>query len=358
MTTVNKLLESLPSEKLLEIPWIVEESEKQNLIAEDDHVAARPSKQVVTIWPVTLNDRQWRRVVNDLLLIRPNAVCLHGNPRWFTTNGTPIVDRLRRALGDDLEIWVAITGDWDTPKPGYADWWLECAVWAVRRGIRVFQMNCEVAWKSRPKGSARASVMSVFNGLGSDAAKIELGHTTYGAVAGVDFDPSKPGHQGFGGHGTYPMREFCGEYEGELTPIKHTNFQVYWSLKDGEHLPRGRGLKYADAYRRSIVECKRRGLVAPSVVANVYLQMYDARVDELCIASESYNVTQWWALFSRSDDAGRIACAVMSELYRRQQTIEQFQRAAFKPENIDRLVGPKTYAALLPDAPWKHPQAA
>jgi hypothetical protein len=131
--------------------------------------------------------------------------------------------------------------------------------------------------------------------------------------------------------------------------------QIYWGQGDGEFKDRASQLMTADAYARSIALARQQRRIAREIPIAAYLQVYNCRVDGLCYTSEWYAKTQWWAVPSRVDDAGRIAVACLSELFRQGLSVEQFQ--AQMGLAADGWLGPKTYAELLPFARWKHPQA-
>jgi hypothetical protein len=64
----------------------------------------------------------------------------------------------------------------------------------------------------------------------------------------------------------------------------------------------------------------------------------------MCACADDYPATYWWTWPERMDDAGIRAIAAMSELCRRDQSIERFQTAAGLV--ADGLVGPRTLGAL------------
>jgi hypothetical protein len=268
--------------------------------------------------------------------VRPQGVQLHARAPHLARHGGKLAEELR-ARFPWLDVWFGIAGDWDDPKvPGYSDGWEESARTAVGSGVTCLVLNCEPAWKSRPKGSAAQAVRETFEA----APTLRLGHTSYGAPAPIDGDPKTPGWQNFGGHGNYPWREFC----GPESPVAWTAPQFYWSRKNGEHDPRGRGIAYMTDYAASVAEAKRLRWIRPDMPVHAYLQAYDARTDELCLASERYPVTCWWTWPERMDDAGTRAIAALAELHRRGLSIREYQTAAGLVS--DGLVGPKTLAAL------------
>lgn len=302
-----------------------------------------PSEQWVTVWPIS----EAPSVLQFIERCKPQGVCLHGRARDIVANRR-LGERLRSRF-PGLKLAAAIAGDWDNPRePGYTDGWEDAARMCLAERYEFLQLNCEVAWKSRPKGSGDTALAEVK----AAAPGLPLWHTSYGAPANVDRDLVKPGHQGFGGHSGGSLWEFVDD-PGD---VEYEAPQIYWGTSDGEYKDRASQLVTADAYARSIAKARETKRIDQSIPIAAYLQVYNCRVDGLCYTSEWYAKTQWWAVgtSSRVDDAGRIAVAVLSELYRRGLSVEQFQ--AQMGLTVDGWVGPKTYAALLPDAPWKHPQ--
>ena len=308
--------------------------------------ARGPSEQWVTLWPLSSAESQ--QSLQFIEQCKPQGIVLHADGYTLASAGPGIAKRMRERF-PGLQIAGAIAGDWDRKsEPGFTDGWENSARMAKSNRFRFLQLNCEVAWKSRPKGSGDTALAEVK----AAAPGLPIWHTSYGAPSNVDRDLVTPGHQGFGGHSGGSLWEFVddpGDAEYEAP-------QIYWGTSEGEFKDRQSQLVTADAYARSIAMARQQRRIAREIPIAAYLQAYNCRVDALCYTSEWYAKTQWWAVPSRVDDAGCIAVAVLSELYRRGQSVEQFQRS--QGLTVDGWVGPKTYAALLPGAQWKHPQAA
>jgi hypothetical protein len=296
------------------------------------------SEQFVTLWAEDGIKKAFERseTFGTLRKVRPQGVTLHGRAQWLAKNGEKYTDKVRANFPEIKIIW-GIAGDYDDASiDGYHDHWEACAESASNACIDALQLNCE-RWQTRPKGSATKAVTAVRKAL---AEKIPLVHTTYGALYPIDRDKRKAGWQNFGGMGKYPTKEFL----GPDSPVVATAFQIYWALPKGEHLERGHGLRYLSYYLEDIQEGFRRGDIRPDMAVWSYLQAYDCRIDELCIAAERHPVTQWWAVPDRMDAHGVTAIAAMSQLHRLGLSIVDFQKEnSLEP---DGFVGAKTLEKL------------
>ncbi|MGK3945919.1 hypothetical protein ABK046_47180, partial [Streptomyces caeruleatus] len=56
-----------------------------------------------------------------------------------------------RAASTGIDPWWAIAGDADGPDPTHA--WVRAAHAAVASGVRVLELNCEAAWKTKGRGA-------------------------------------------------------------------------------------------------------------------------------------------------------------------------------------------------------------
>ena len=304
-----------------------------------------PSEQWVTLWP----SREWESTATLRLIeqAKPQGIVLHAIGAELAHKLPSVVPRMR-ARFPGIKISSAIAGDYDrASEPGYSDGWERAGERSQELNLAWCQLNCEIAWKRRAPGTGNTAIDDIHHA----APKLDLYHTTYGAIANVDGNLRVPGHQSFGGHSGGSLLEFL-----KHPAIKATGPQFYPAEKDGEFAGRERQLTILDAYARSHAKAIELGRVAPHVRAYAYLQCYDTRVDVICATSELYWMTQYWTWPKRSDDAGTVAIACMSELFRRNQSIEDFQRQ--NGLTVDGWLGPITYKALLSNAPWKHPQSA
>lgn len=313
-----------------------------------------PSKQIATLWPPSqFTSKETLKLIE---LIKPNGLCIHDNGIGLAVHGEEVVKVLRSHF--DVEISCAIAGDYDKPNiPGFADGWKEAAQMAEANKLTFIQPNCEIAQLHRPPGTAHTGLTLLREG----APTTEIRHTTYGAIDNVDGDLEKDGHQSFGGHHGGELNEYTRVLGPDCKPIVSvTVAQWYWGAAKGEfRASRSYGMRTQDAYCRSsasTVGTGRNDEVHPDIKIYPYLQAWGCRPDELAHLSEYFPETQWWALKSRSTSAGWITIACLSELYRRNLSIRDFQRSAGL--DPDGWLGPKTYKALLPAAPWKHPQSA
>lgn len=298
------------------------------------------SEQFITLYDGnSLNDAVKSKKTNAILeQIKPQGVYLHARPYYLAQHGFSLTQWVRERHPRLVVRW-AIAGDWDDPnEPGYSDGWEDCARACKGSGVNTLQLNCE-RWQTRPIGSASDAVKSVHEAV----PDLILQHTTYGAIYAVDRDKEKPGWQNFGGAGKYPTKEFL----GPGTPISATAGQWYFAIPNGENLPRGHGLEFTRLYRESYQVGLRKGDISPTVNLFAYLQAYWCRTDELCLAAESTDLTQWWAVPAYYDTAGLVAIAAMSKLHRLHCTIKEFQR--LKNLKVDGFVGQKTLKELQID---------
>lgn len=306
-----------------------------------------PSEQWVTLWPLSESESTYTlKLIEEA---KPQGIVFHGNAYDLTRSLEGIARRMRNRFGPELGFAGAIAGDSDNPRiPGFIDGWIPALQLMKSLGFKFGQPNRESAQKSHPKGSGETDLNKIRQAIGD----FPLYHTSFGAPANIDKNLVKAGHQSFGGHSGGSLWDMSDDNDDVDAEVP----QIYLASSDGEHGDRDGQLLLADAFARSNAEARKIGRLSKTLPIYVYLQAYNVRPDVSCIVSEYFKLTQWWTgTKGRCDDAGIIAIAVMSELFRRGQTIEQFQKEAGLV--VDRLVGPKTYDALLPTAPWVHPQS-
>lgn len=294
-----------------------------------------PSEQWPTVWPVS--EAEHSRVLTFFERVQPTGVCFHSDGYTLARVGLGLAERYRKRF-PGLRIAFAVAGDYDRDAvPGYSDGWEEGARVAVAAGAEFYQLNCERAWKSRPKGSGTNALEDVRQA----APSLPLLHTSYGAPSSVDGDLIKPGYQGFGGHGGGSLWDFL----AAGTPVIGSAWQWYVA-KSGSPHDRATALRLMDAYIRSVAEARRTGRISAEPEAVAYLQSYRVRPDVSCLVAQRCRLTQWWCIRNgpQLDEHGARAIAYLSEAHRRGLTITQLQSAL--GVSADGLIGARSWAAL------------
>ena len=332
-------------------------------------IVPAPSEQWVTIWPI--NEAESTYTLRLLEFVQPQGVMFHARAKDLVATLPGLTRRYKNRYRNhpalkNLKFGAAIAGDYDeASKPGYIDDWAPAFRIAMDLGYTVGQPNREAAQKAHKTGSGDESIAK----LKETTKNWPLWHTSYGAIARIDKDLKKPGVQGWGGHSGGSLWEFsddAGDVQAECP-------QIYGALSNGEYSSFEIQMDLFDDFCRSIGRAREIGRIHPSIPIYAYFQGYNVRVDVSCIFSEFFPVTQWWTgTKGRCDDAGIISMACMSELFRRNQTIEEFQKekdlwvkdAKGHPvlddhgnPYFDQRIGNVTYSKLLPQAHLIHPQA-
>ena len=227
-----------------------------------------------------------------------------------------------RAAHPGIDPWWAIAGDADGPNPTHD--WIRAAHAAVASGVRVLELNCEAAWKTKSRGATLADREKLARDCVAAVHEAEpaliLAHTAY----------REPHDHA----GSYPYRGFL----GLGTLIKF-------------HCPQMYGKTAKSAADRADKSCKlveSKGLIQPGLPVHGYFSTTNTLAD-LCDTAIRYPTSGWWVL--RPGDItpdSYTAIVVLSELVRRGYHhpggIADFQRAAgLKPDGV---VGEKTLAAL------------
>jgi hypothetical protein len=295
------------------------------------------SRQAVTLWTgegatKAFEDHAARALLD---LARPQIIRLHTGPTALASDGAKLTEKVRAAY-PDAEVWWALAGDAHGPDPTRV--WVRAAQAAVAAGVGVLELNCEQAWKTRPRGTARRAVDATH----AAAPSLALGHTAYdGPLSVVTSAPGAKPVRRWGGHSVYPWQEFL----GAGSPVAFSSPQVYWASAGGETKARGAGAERLRNHRASWAAAVRAGKIRADLPVHGYLQSYGCRTDELVAVGEAFAVTSWWATPTRLRPEGVAAIHALAELHRRGQSVAAFQRAAGLV--ADGLCGPKTLAALL-----------
>lgn len=254
--------------------------------------------------------------------------------------GARLTDRIRADYPGLTVLW-AVAGDADDERiPGYGDYWPEAFEAASSANVSEIQFNCEAAWSRRPRGSLREALLKVATKRAEipRGMSLQMTHTAFDGPVWLS-----SARWGYGE--SYPWRECL----GTGSPIVRTAPQVYWAMKKGEEMPRGRGIRREALHEESWTRAQKKGLIRGDIITDIYLQAYDCRLDELCLVAEDEPNVYWWCAPVRVDPTGVQAMAFISEMHRRGKTIQEFQtELGVTP---DRLVGPKTFSAAFPS--WK-----
>jgi hypothetical protein len=290
----------------------------------------------------------WRAARADLLLLKPQAVCLHGGPNALLDqhSGARVTTAAIHAdlLGTKIVVAVGCDG-WLADYHGgrcneqqVVEHLLDGAQIANDLGGEVI-FDAEEEWKLHPDSSAHIATL-VLAGCLSRYPDLAQYHTSYGNVVAVRL----PSGKWWGGQSPYPFKAWCGPASSVIAEI----WQSYFAAKTGV-APRGSGQHALDLSRQSVAAGVVQGLVKAGMPDMAYVQLHHSHELDIIDVGLQRATIFGWAYPTRVDDRGRLAFRVLCALHALgfwgPTAIMDFQRATGVLK-VDGICGAKTLAAL------------
>jgi hypothetical protein len=279
----------------------------------------------ITLWHIA----DWRRAVDALVQIHPDAIQLHADPDTLATHAHDVQRDLSKALGafrQPKEWWVGIAGDVGQGKSRARLTEIrDLGLRAARDlGAKRVILNCEAAWKKGLPGFQAADAQQFV----ADARSI-----CSAPVYVTSFDC--PGY-----HSALPWRAFD-TGDGWLpqiyaAPLKGSPAP---NSKQGRARLRLHQVKWEHAVRNNIL--KRRPVVG-------YVQAHHVVARETMWLLDAHDVASMWAFPERCDEQGLRAARAFTSLerlgYRGKGRVSRFQ--ADRGLLVDGLCGERTFNEL------------